>query len=336
MTADAADANDAADSTDWVARVPEESRACLKKVLFTSIDARWKVRLMQPFFYLPGPMSKGVKRTKVKGVGAFYYPVDEKGEEASARPSSAILWIHGGGRILGRASGVAEDTNCSRIVKMTGVAVFSAEHRLAPANPFPAALDDIHKAYHWLANDLKSKGKSDVKIAVCGESAGGGYAAELCQRLLDESQEQTEPSVPLPVCQGLWYPMLDDRTCVDEELCKLPPHLIWNNSSNMYGWSSYFGPKCKPGDAEVPKYASASRREDLTGLPPAQIQVGDLDLFLKEDTDYANRLKRDGVETEFVEIKGAFHGMFSLGSGEPLSDEMWERFAAFVKKYLLD
>ena len=74
----------------------------------------------------------------------------------------------------------------------------------------------------------------------------------------------------------------------------------------------------------------------LSGLPPAQIIVGDLDLFLKEDTDYANRLKRDGVETEFVEIKGAFHGMFSLGSGEPLSDEMWEKFAAFVKKYLLD
>lgn len=337
--ADTNDTNATDGVINWKERADPELRTMLRMSPSMNFDSWWKCRLINALMHIPGPISKGVKVRKVKGVGSYFYPVDENGEEASANSSSAILWIHGGGRVIGRDCGAAENATASRLVSMTGVSLLSAEYRLAPTSPFPAALDDIRQAYHWLVDHLQAGSAAgasgEVKIAVAGESAGGGFAAELCQRLLDESLEQ-KSSVPLPVCQGLIYPMLDDRTCVNEELCKLPAHPVWNNRSNMYGWSSYFGPDHKPGDADIPKYASASRREDLKNLPPAHISVGDLDLFLEEDTDYAQRLKRDGVETDFLEIKGGFHGMFGMGKNEKPVVEMWERLSAFIKKYLLD
>lgn len=340
-------ANDT-DGTNWRERVHPELQPLLRWIFPLTFDSWWKVGFISALIHIPGPVSPGVKVKKVKGIGTYYYPADDENNERSKSKgsSSALMWIHGGGRIMGSSNGATECAHCSRIVNLLGVPVLSAHYRLAPRHPFPAALDDIHNAYHWLVGHVTSESAETntadaVRIAVAGESSGAGLAAELCQRLLDESQEQNSTSspkstVPLPVCQLLIYPMLDDRTSVDADLSNLPPHLNWNIKSNVYGWSSYLGPDHKPGDENLPKYASASRRGDLSNFPPAHIQVGDLDLFHKECKEYARRLKDDGVETEFVEIKGGFHGMLALGKDEGPIVEVWERFQVFGEKFLFD
>lgn len=337
------------DGINWEESVNPELQPLLRRNPFIAwpitIDSKWKAGLNNAIMHIPGFVPRGVKVTKVKGVGAYYSPSKPTEEGAAGR---AVLWIHGGGRIMGSASGVPESAACSRIVQRLGVPVLSARYRLATRHPFPAALDDLRGAYEWLAgriaesegSDDGASGAAESRIAVGGDSGGAGLAAELCQRILDEGQRavatasSAEPTAPLPVCQLLIYPMLDDRTCVDASLSKLPPHLTWNFRENAYAWSCYLGPGHEPGDETLPEYASASRRTDLSGLPPAFILVGDLDLFHAECVDYARRLKDDGVETELVEIKGGFHGMMTLPQSDDIRPvvEGWERFLTFAQK----
>jgi acetyl esterase/lipase len=208
------------------------------------------------------------------------------------RPSAstgALLWIHGGGLVVGAAR--MDDRFCADTARELGIVVASAEYRLAPENPYPAALDDCLAAWQWL---LATAGP---RIAVGGQSAGGGLAAALVQRLHDAAG-------PDPVAQWLFCPMLDDRTASRGDLDP-GSHLIWNNRSNLFGWSSYLGQA--PGGPEVPPYAVPARREDVSGLPPAWIGVGDIDLFHDENRTYAERLRTAGVDVTFRVEAGAPH-----------------------------
>ena len=272
--------------------------------------------------------------TKVKGIGAYYYPANHSNDHEDDGLAQIILWIHGGGRIAGSAANYAEGLICSKIVLMFGIPVLAADYRKPPKHPFPAALDDVHRAYHWLAMKVGRGGK----IAVSGLSAGGGLAAELCQRLLDESRGGVDRCklVSLPACQLLIDPMLDDRTCVNRIIMDLPPHILWNVKSNLFAWSLYLGPHHEPGNAILPKYASASRRDDLSGLPPALVLVGDLDLFHEECTEYAHRLEEHGVKTEFVLTMGGYHAFMSMSLNDGPSVECWGRFHEFGKRFLFD
>lgn len=291
-----------------------------------TINSWWMAWIAHALSSMPGKTDAEIIMTKVKGIGTYYYPATKSKQNYNEKqqPTRAILWIHGGGRILGAANGMSEP--CQKIVKMFGgIPVLSVEYQFPPKHPFPAALQDCKKAYSWLVNKVQLEGR----IAVAGMSAGAGLAAELCQLILDEG------NLPLPVCQLLLDPMLDDRTCVNNEtISNLPPHLVWNNQSNMYAWSLYLGPDHKPGDEILPRYASASRRADLSGLPPALITVGDLDLFHDECTEYAQRLKNDGVKTDFVVTKGGFHAFMSMQPDKGPSVDVWRKFHAFGKSFL--
>mmetsp|Transcript_13001 Transcript_13001/g.28118 ORF Transcript_13001/g.28118 Transcript_13001/m.28118 type:complete len:374 (-) Transcript_13001:122-1243(-) len=322
-------------------RVDPELRPVLQRFPGVTFDSWLKTRTFSALMHIPGPTSTGVKSTRIKkGIGKLFYPVDKAGGPTHSlhggrRNAAAVLWIHGGGRVMGSASGASESVTCSRIVQHLHVPVLSASYRLAPKHPFPAALDDLVAAYKWLVRRLtaEAKGKDDVRIAVVGESSGGGLGAELCQRLLDESQEDGA-SIPLPVAQLLMYPMLDDRTCVNIEKAQCPPHFVWSHKSNVYAWSSYLRPGNKPGDDNIPKYAAAARREDLSDLPPAWIVVGELDLFRDECREYAQRLERHGVETRHTEVKGGFHGFLSMGKKEEPVLKVWKDFEEFGRRHL--
>lgn len=175
---------------------------------------------------------------------------------------------------------------------------------------------------------------TSVNILVVGESAGAGLAAELCQRLLDDHRSG-ELLPPLPVAQLLYYPMMDDRTSTDGHIdSSLPPHLVWNHTSNLYGWSAYLGTNTEPGQTVLPAYAAASRRKDFTGLPPTWIAVGDLDLLCRESREHIQRLRNAGVDTKYEEVKGGFHGMVTMCSDQakPIAC-LWSSFQDFGLRY---
>jgi acetyl esterase/lipase len=207
-------------------------------------------------------------------------------------PAPALLWIHGGGLVMGRAA--MDEAFCRFAAARLGAVVASVEYRLAPEHPYPTPLHDCHAALEWLA------GRPDVdagRVAVSGASAGGGLAAATA--LLARERGAVRPAFQLLV-----YPMLDDRTVLrpgaDRRL------RMWDEASNRFGWRSYLG--AAAGGADVPALAAPARAADLSGLPPAWIGVGDLDLFHDEDVDYARRLREAGVAVELVEVPGAYHG----------------------------
>jgi acetyl esterase/lipase len=211
---------------------------------------------------------------------------------AATTPTAALLWIHGGGLVLG--SPLQDDDLCRRIVKELGIVVAAVKYRLAPEHPYPAALDDCHDALAWLA------GRPDVeatRVAVGGASAGGGLAAAV-------ALAARERGAVAPVLQLLTYPMLDDRTGLRTELDAVPTRM-WDNQANRFGWSSYLG---KPAGSDgVSGFAAPARAEDLSGLAPAWIGVGTRDLFHDEDLSYADRLRAAGVPCEVDVVEGGFH-----------------------------
>ncbi|NND85707.1 MAG: alpha/beta hydrolase, partial [Acidimicrobiia bacterium] len=204
-------------------------------------------------------------------------------------------------------------------------ALVSAGYRLSPEHPFPASLDDAHAAFHWMVGHADELGLDPSRVVIGGESAGGGLAASLVQRLIDEGT---------PIAgQLLVYPMLDDRTAARPDIGR-KDHLAWNNASNRYGWSSFLGGPV--GSATTPEYAVPARRADLSGLPPAWIGVGDLDLFLDEDTTYADRLRGAGVEVEFLLVQGAPHAFVTLEPSAPASTSFFDSAGAFARRLLHD
>jgi len=200
----------------------------------------------------------------------------------------ALLWIHGGGYVIGRAA--QDDELCRRYARKLGATVASVEYRLAPEHPYPAPLEDCYSALQWLTR-LPTVDPS--RVAIGGASGGGGLAAALALLTRDRGEISL-------AAQLLVYPMLDDRT-VDRKGLDNPGLRVWNQSSNKYGWSAYLG------DADR-NVAVPARREDLSGLPPAWLGVGTLDLFHDEDVAYAERLKAAGVPCEVEVVRGAFHG----------------------------
>jgi acetyl esterase/lipase len=254
------------------------------------------------------------------GVGVRVYR-----PEAGAS-GAALLWLHGGGLILGTPA--MDDTRCGAFARELGLVVVSVDYRVAPEHPFPAALDDARAAWGWLQGAAAELGVDPARVAVGGASAGGGLAASLAQRLRDEGAARP---VIQPAAQLLLYPMLDDRTAARRELDGAG-HLVWHNRSNRAGWSAYLGRP--PGAPELPAYAAAARCHDLRGLPPAWIGVGDLDLFLDEGRAYAERLQRDGVETALHEVAGAPHGFDALAPDVPLARAFAAAQQAFLARWL--
>lgn len=207
---------------------------------------------------------------------------------ASVTPTPALLWIHGGGYVIGTAA--QDDRLCARFADALGAIVASVNYRLAPEHPYPAALDDCYSALSLLA---ESPRVDRSRIAVGGASAGGGLAAALALMARDRGEIAV-------ATQLLVYPMLDDRT-VERPQTGHPKMRMWNHRSNRFGWTSYLG----DADADV---AVPARRKDLAGLPPAWIGVGDIDLFHDEDLAYAEQLRAAGVPCEVEVVPGAFHG----------------------------
>lgn len=215
--------------------------------------------------------------------------------DGTLRP--CILHTHGGGFIIGDArSGVRM---LQEIAQALDCLIVSIDYRLAPETGFAGSIEDNYAGLKWLHQNAHEMGGDRQRIAVLGESAGGGHAALLAIAARDRGE------IPLAY-QALIYPMLDDRT---GSVRKKPPTMgavIWTEAHNRFGWTAFLG--VPAGSRRVPVGAVPARVEDLRGLPPAFIGVGSIDLFVDEDIEYAKRLIDSGVATELHIVPGAFHG----------------------------
>lgn len=218
--------------------------------------------------------------------------------------AAALYWIHGGGMVLGSVE--VNDGECAAWASRFRCLVASVEYRLAPEHPYPAPMHDCYAGLSWLAANAGSLGVDAGRIVVGGGSAGGGLAAGLALMARDRGG-------PAIAFQLLVFPMLDHRNDTPSSHA-ITDTRVWNRAANEAAWAAYLG-----GADDVPIYASPSVADDLSGLPPAYINVGEFDLFLDEDIEYAQRLLRAGVPVELHVYPGAFHGSATFVPDSPIS-----------------
>lgn len=209
----------------------------------------------------------------------------------------AILHTHGGGYIAGRARD--EVGSLQKLAKLLDCVIVSVEYRLAPETRYTGSIEDTYAGLKWLYAQAATLGVDRSRIALLGESAGGGHAARLAITARDRAE------VPV-AAQVLIYPMLDDRTGSTVKMPGQIGTLGWNAAANRFGWESFLG--MAPGGRSVPSAGVPARVSNLAGLPRAFVGVGGIDLFVSEDIDYARRLNEAGVPTDLLVVPGAYHG----------------------------
>jgi len=205
-----------------------------------------------------------------------------------------VLYAHGGGMILSNVE--IYDGIVSRYVSATGVPFLSVEYRYAPEYPAPTPVTDCFAGLQWLADHASALGVDPRRIAVMGDSGGGGVAASLAIYARDHAG----PSIAK---QLLIYPMLDDRTITPDPL--LAEFAPWTYDDNATGWGALLG--AQVGGTDVSPYGAAARLTDFDGLPAAYIEVGELDIFRDESLAYARQLLAAGVSTELHVHPGVPH-----------------------------
>lgn len=230
-----------------------------------------------------------------------------------------ILYIHGGGYILGSADMM--DPALQQLVSELECVIVSVDYRLAPEHPFPAPLEDCYAALQWFSENAQELGSDSSRIAVMGPSAGGGLTAALSLLARDRNGPSILFQMPL-------YPMLDDRN-MTKSSHEITDERVWSQAKTRLAWEMYLGET-----GEVSPYAAPARATDLSGLPPTYTCVGDLDPFRDETIDYVLRLTQAGVPTEFHLYPGCFHGFEEYFPSAEISQSFTKEYHAALKSAL--
>jgi acetyl esterase/lipase len=256
------------------------------------------MRQMSASFFAPPLATPAIVERRIPGAaGAPEVSIYVIGASSNGAPRPAVLHMHGGGYFSGTAAqGLRALQQLSSTHDCVAVTV---DYRLAPETKFPGSLEDNYAALRWLYAHAEELGIDRSRIALLGESAGGGHAAALAIAARDRGE------VPVAM-QVLIYPMLDDRTGSTRPV---PGHIgafVWTAAANRLGWSSLLG--MPAGSDAAPRGAVPARVGNLSGLAPAFIGTGSIDLFVQENIEYAQRLVEAGVATELYVAPGGFHG----------------------------
>ena len=247
-----------------------------------------------------------------------------KSEAPSPRP--CIYFIHGGGMIfLNRFVGI--DLPIEWVLE-TNCVLVSVEYRLAPENPHPAPLSDCYAGLCWVSAHAQELGIDPFRLMIGGHSGGGGLAAGVALMARDLEG-------PKLCAQYLACPMIDDRNItvssqqyVDEE--------PWDRGSNIAAWEAVLGSKAgSETEGEVSIYAAPARATDLSGLPPAFIDVGSAEIFRDEGVAYASKLWAAGVQAELHVFPGGFHGFDFMAPKSRLAAQAITLKTEWVKNMLL-
>jgi acetyl esterase/lipase len=181
----------------------------------------------------------------------------------------------------------------------------SVEYRLAPEHPFPAGIEDCYAALCWTAQHAAELAADPARLAIAGQSAGGGLAAGTALLARDRG-------FPALCFQLLEIPELDDRLDTPSMLA-FDDTPLWNRPNAVQSWRHYLGPTHT---GEPSPYAAPARAKDLAGLPPAYVSTMEFDPLRDEGILYALRLMQAGVSVELHSYPGTFHGSGLLPSAE--------------------
>ena len=215
---------------------------------------------------------------------------------AGASTSRPLLYyIHGGGFFCNdHRTGLDQ---LLETAEQFGATLVSVGYRLAPEHPYPAQINDVYAGLLWAAEHADELGIDPERIVVLGISAGGGLSAALALTVRDKGG-------PRLLGQLLMCPMLDDRND-SASAVQMDGVDFWNRSFNGFGWSSLLGDA--QGGADVPQYAAPARATDLSGLPPAFLDVGSAECLRDEVLAYAGRLWQAGGVAELHVWPGGIH-----------------------------
>lgn len=231
---------------------------------------------------------------------------------AGAPDDRVILYLHGGGYVIG--SRISHAPLVANLAKAAGVEALLPEYRLSPEDPYPAAVEDAEAAYHWVLDE----GYAPGKVAVAGESAGGGLTTALLVRLRDTG-------VPLPSSATLispWCDLTGLGDVTDEALAVdflRPEHLEVFTGHYAPDAMRRSEPSCSPVTA------------DLSGLPPLLIQVGECEILCDQGRRLAAAAKDAGTDVTLEVEPHMFHAWSLFAGALPEADEAISRIAAFVR-----
>ncbi|MFJ7200631.1 MULTISPECIES: alpha/beta hydrolase [unclassified Streptomyces] len=280
----------------------------------------------------PRPTAEDLRADGLFEVAELRVPGPSGGPDVtlvSARPSGLVgplpllYYMHGGAMIMGNAWSVLP-----RILREwalpLGMAVISVEYRLAPRARHPEPLADCYAGLLWAAGHAAELDIDADRIVIGGKSAGGGLAAALALLARDRGG-------PRALGQILLSPMLDDRgsTFSSHQMTGLD---TWDLTSNTTAWQALLGDR--HGAADLPPYAAPARARDLSGLPPAYVEVGSAEMFRDEDVAYADAIWQAGGRAELHVWPGAYHGFDGLAPRAALSRDAREARTRWLRRLL--
>lgn len=236
---------------------------------------------------------------------------------AERGPGPLLLFIHGGGWVIGDLE--THEPFCIDVAAELDLPVVSVDYRLAPENPFPAAVEDSIAAARWVAGAPQELGRTPTSLFVAGDSAGGNLSAVVSAALRDEPA-----AVPI-AGQWLIYPAADPGVRYPSYDQFADGHLLTRESMSWFE-ESYSGPR--------DDWRYSPLLAGVEGLPPTFVVTASLDPIRDQGRAYAAACVQAGIETMFLEAKGTIHGFLNLRKGMPSGQEDFARCLAMLKPWV--
>lgn len=301
----------------------------ISKIISFIISKNWGAKFLNLVF-------KTLKGKKLKGYQneEHYIPSNSTDHQQirvrifrptdTTEPIPAMLYIHGGGYLVGTPEQAAPFFKA--ILKKRKIAIIAPAYRLSQKHPFPADFNDCYDTLLWMQQNAKQLNIQPQNFIIAGHSAGGGMTAALTLKARDTKDANIAFQMPI-------YPMIDHRMITESS--KMTGAPVWSSENNQFGWKHYLkGLSNQP----IPAYASPTLNSDYTDFPPTISFVGDLEPFLDENINYIKALENAGVPTKFKIFENAFHAFETVAPkttiGKAAHQFQINAFAEFYDQYI--